>query len=92
MVKTLPVPRKVFIGGSGGELGEILEVIASFDSKVQVTIAAVTIETIAEAEHILSRYDPDYKLVQATIGRGRKIGQYHIVDTNNPVLLFTGIV
>ena len=92
VVRTLPLPRKVFIGGSGGKLAEIMEVIASFDSKVQVTIAAVTIETIAEAEHILSRYDPDYKLVQATIGRGRRIGQYHIVDTNNPVLLFTGSI
>ena len=91
-VKTLPVPDKVFIGGSGGKLAEIMEVIASFNKKVQVTISAVTIETIAEAGDILGRYDPEYDLVQATIGRGRKIGQYHIVDTNNPVMLFTGIV
>ena len=87
-VKKLPVPDKVFIGGSGGKLSEILEVIAAFDKKVQVTVSAVTIETIAEAGEILAAYDPDYDVIQATVGRGRKIGQYHIMDTNNPVMLF----
>lgn len=91
-VKTLPAPDKVFIGGSGGKLPEIMEVIANFNNKVQVTISAVTIETIAEAAETLGHYDPNYDLIQATIGRGRKIGKYHIIDTNNPVMLFTGIV
>lgn len=91
-VKRLPVPDKVFIGGSGGSLGEIMEVIASFDKKVQVTVSAVTLETIAEAGEILSGYDQDYDVISTTIGRGRRIGGYHIMDTNNPVLLFTATV
>lgn len=91
-VKKLPVPTKVFIGGSGGKLNQIMEVIAGFDSPVQVTISAVTIETIAEANEILGKYDPDYDIIQATVGRGRKIGSYHIMDTNNPVMIFTGWV
>ena len=69
-----------------------MEIIASFDKKVQVTVSAVTIETISEAGEILGRYDPDYDVIQATIGRGRKIGRYHIMDTNNPVLLFTAMI
>ena len=44
---------------------------------------------IAEAGEILGRYDETYDVIQATIGRGRKIGSYHIMDTNNPVMLFT---
>lgn len=85
----LPVPDRVFIGGSGGKLDEILALIAGFDRKVRVCIAAVTLETIAEAGEILGRYDETYDVIQATIGRGRKIGSYHIMDTNNPVMLFT---
>lgn len=91
-VEKLPVPDKVFIGGSGGKLDQIMNVIAGFDKKVQVTVSAVTIETIAEAGEILSAYDPDYDVIQATVGRGRKIGKYHIMDTNNPVMLFTAMV
>lgn len=91
-VKKLPVPTKVFIGGSGGKLAQILEVVAGFDRAIPVTISAVTIETIAETHEILGHYDSEYDVIQATVGRGRKIGNYHIMDTNNPVMIFTGIV
>lgn len=91
-IDKLPVPDKVFIGGSAGELEQILEKLASYQKKITVVISAVTLETISEAEHCLAKYDPDYDVIQATIGRGRKIGNYHIMDTNNPVLLFTGNV
>ena len=47
------------------------------------------IETIAEANELLGKYDTDFDVIQATVGRGRKIGSYHIMDTNNPVMIFT---
>ena len=86
---TLPEPDKVFIGGSGKELSQILETIAAFPKKIKVVISAVTIETIAEANELLGKYDTDFDVIQATVGRDRKIGSYHIMDTNNPVMIFT---
>ena len=88
-IDKLPVPTKVFVGGSAGQLSQILEKIASFHANIKVVVSAVTIETISEAGENLGKYDPDYDVIQATIGRGRKIGSYHIVDTNNPVMIFT---
>lgn len=88
----LPAPDKVFIGGSGGKLGEIMKNIAAFDREIRVTVSAVTLETIAEAGEILGNYDADYDVIQATVGRGRKIGSYHIMDTNNPVMIFTATI
>ena len=88
----LPVPDKVFIGGSGGKLGEIMKNIAAFDREIRVTVSAVTLETIAEAGEILGNYDADYDVIQATVGRGRKIGSYHIMDTNTPVMIFTATI
>lgn len=88
----LPAPDKVFIGGSGGKLREILEIIDTFPRTVQVTVSAVTLETIAEAGEILGNYDSDYDVIQATVGRGRRIGSYHIMDTNNPVMIFTATI
>ena len=88
----LPVPDKVFIGGSKGELSQILEKIASFHHKVLVVVSAVTLETISEAEAAIRKYDKDYDVIQATVGRGRRIGSYHIMDTNNPVMLFTAMI
>ena len=73
---TLPEPDKVFIGGSGKELSQILETIAAFPKKIK-------------ANELLGKYDTDFDVIQATVGRGRKIGSYHIMDTNNPVMIFT---
>lgn len=88
-VAKLPEPDKVFIGGSGKEMSQILEIIAAFPKKIKVVISAVTIETIAETNELLGKYDSDFDVIQATVGRGRKIGSYHIMDTNNPVMIFT---
>lgn len=88
----LPEPDKVFIGGSGREMSQILEIIAAFPKKIKVVISAVTIETIAETNELLGKYNPDFDVIQATIGRGRKIGSYHIMDTNNPVMIFTACI
>ena len=91
-VAKLPEPDKVFIGGSGKEMSQILETIAAFPKKIKVVISAVTIETIAETNELLGKYDPDFDVIQATVGRGRKIGSYHIMDTNNPVMIFTAYI
>ena len=88
----LPVPTKVFIGGSTGEMRDILEAISRFPDPVRVVISAVTLETIAEVNENLAIYDPDYRVIQATVGRGKKIGRYHVVDTNNPVMIFTATI
>lgn len=88
----LPEPDKVFIGGSGRELDKILRQIHELHKSVRVVISAVTIETISQISEILEKYDPDYDVIQATVGRGRKIGSYHIMDTNNPVMIFTASV
>ena len=51
-----------------------------------------SIETIAETNELLGKYAPDFDVIQATVGRGRKIGSYHIMDTNNPVMIFTAYI
>lgn len=88
----LPRPDKVFIGGSGGQLEKVIEAIAAFRGNIRVVISAVSIETISQAAEVIERYDPDYEVIQATVGRGRKIGGYHIMDTNNPVMVFTAVI
>lgn len=91
-IEKLPVPDKVFIGGSKGELPLLLEKIASYHKKIMVVVSAVTIETISEAADAIEKYDKNYDVIQATVGRGRKIGSYHIMDTNNPVMIFTAMI
>jgi precorrin-6Y C5,15-methyltransferase (decarboxylating) len=92
IIPELPVPDAVFIGGSGGELEEVLQYLAGLKMQIRVVITAVTVETIAECSEYLGKLDPDYVITQVTAGRSRKIGSYHIMDTNNPVMIFEAVL
>ena len=60
-VAKLPEPDKVFIGGSGKEMSQILETIAAFPKKIKVVISAVTIETIAETNELLGKTSMSFR-------------------------------
>ena len=92
VIPKLPMPDIVFIGGSGGELKKILRYIAGMDMQIKVVITAVTLETVAECGRNLEIYDDHYQVTQITAGRSRKIGSYHIMDTNNPVMIFEAVL
>lgn len=91
-IKKLPCPDTVFIGGSGGDLELIVEHLASFKKAIKVVVSAVTVETLAQACHCLSKYDKDYEMTQISIGKSRRLGNYHIMDNNNPVTLLEAVI
>lgn len=91
VIKELPVPTHVFIGGSGKEMEQIIAHIAGLGSGIKVMAACVTIETLAEVSDIFSRYLDGYELAQLCVSRSRLLGKsYHIMDSNNPVTLAWG--
>lgn len=87
----LPAPEKVFVGGSGGSLEAILEAALAKNPKVQVVIAAVTLETLAQAAAALSHLPfGEAETVQLTVARAQKAGRYHLLTGQNPVFLLSG--
>jgi len=86
-IRRLPRPTHVFIGGSGREMSEILAYIKTLGSGISVMASCVTVETLAEAVQLLKEGFVQYGLVQLNVSRGRTLGSYHILDSNNPVTL-----
>ena len=43
----------IFIGGSGGELGDIIKLLESLEQPVRLVISSVTLDTLSEAVNIL---------------------------------------
>lgn len=82
----LPAPTHAFIGGSGGNLKEILDFLRSKNPRIRIVINAVSMETICEIHEILLSYGiADADLVQIQASRSGKIGQYHLMQAENPV-------
>ncbi|MCR5415594.1 MAG: precorrin-6A reductase [Pseudobutyrivibrio sp.] len=86
----LPAPEFVFIGGSAGRLAEILQKLKAFETPIKVVINAVTIETIAEINNVLKSFNiTDFDLVQISVSKAKKAGDYSVMQGQNPVYIAT---
>ena len=82
----LPPATHAFLGGSGGKMQEILEVLYQKNPQMRVVINAVTLETICEIKEVLSHFEvTDESIVQMQVSRARKAGGYHLMQAENPV-------
>ncbi len=90
-IPSLPVPQKVFIGGSGRELKDILAFICRLGRNIKVITACVTMETQSEALSAYARLGfCDVDMVQVQISRAKPLGSYHILESGHPILLCMG--
>ena len=89
-LKELPVPTHAFIGGSSGNLKEIVALLLEKNRDVRIVINCITLETISEALEILKEYDfADQEAVQLTASRSKEIGKYHLMMGENPIYIIT---
>ncbi|MBR3038905.1 MAG: precorrin-6Y C5,15-methyltransferase (decarboxylating) subunit CbiT, partial [Clostridia bacterium] len=86
----LPAPTHVFIGGSGGNLSEILETALSKNPAVRIVLNTVTAETFAEATAAIKALQlKNEEIVELNVSRSRKVGAYHMMTAQNPVCIFS---
>lgn len=84
----LPAPTHAFIGGSSGNLREILDVLLKKNPKVRIAAAAVTLETVAELTSCIRQYGFQAEIISLQVARSREAGTYHLMTARNPVYLF----
>lgn len=86
----LPKPDVVFIGGSSGNMKEVLEVCLSKNPGVHVVINAIALETIAEVTALLKELPvEDVYISQIQAARAKKLGNYEMMMGQNPVTIFS---
>lgn len=88
--KELPAPSHVFIGGSGGNLKEILLAIFEKNEEAKIVINAITAETFKETmDFVEERKDLTSDVIQVFVSRFKEVGKYHMADAINPVYIIT---
>ena len=86
VMDTFQVPTHAFIGGSSGNLKEIIEALKAKNPHIRIVINAISMETICEIKEILSGYDvKNEDIVQLQVSRSKQIGHYHLMQAENPV-------
>ena len=75
-----------FIGGSGGNLKEIIDSLYRINPNMRVVMNAVSIETIGEIKEILKLpYVANPDVVLAQFSHGRNVTDYTLMSADNPV-------
>lgn len=87
---SLPAPDKVFIGGSSGNLGEIVGVAVGANPMVKVVVTAISLETLSEAMKLFESMGFDAEAVCINTAISEQVGAYHLMKAQNPVYIITG--
>ena len=87
---TWPDPDAVFIGGSGGELGGLIDLIlVRLKPGGRLVMNFVTLENLATATATLSAAKVDWDVVQLQASRSQPILDMHRMAAQNPVWIVT---
>ena len=90
-LRDLPAPDRAFIGGSKGNLAEILALLAQKNPEIRVVINAITLETMTEAISSFQKLGfEDIDIVQIFAAHGKAAGNYHMMQGQNPVFIISG--
>lgn len=91
VLEELPAPDKAFIGGSRGNLSQIINILLKKNPKVRISVNVIALETLAEAVQAFQQQDfEDVDIVQISAARAKELGNYHLMMGQNPVFILTG--
>ena len=89
-LEALPAPTHVFIGGSSGNMKDILELALQKNPQARIVINTVTAESFAEAVTLMKALPvTDREIVELSAAHGRAVGRYHLMTAQNPVFVIS---
>lgn len=84
----LPDPDRVFIGGSGGLLEEIIEAVDKrLKTEGRIILNAVTLDTLTKAVEFLEDHGYTVEVTCVNIAKTRGLTEYKMFEAHNPVYI-----
>jgi precorrin-6Y C5,15-methyltransferase (decarboxylating) len=85
----LPLPERVFIGGSGERLKEIMDYVIKTQVKL-IVVNAATIETMTDAVQCFEGHGFNVAISEISVSRAKTIAGKRHMSALNPVFIITG--
>ena len=88
ILSNLPAPTHAFIGGSGGRLKEIMELLIDKNPKVRMVINSVTLETVGETVKCIKELGlNELETICVSVSRSRTTENVHLMIAQNPIYI-----
>ena len=84
---------KIFIGGSGGELISIMEMIFTSKKNHTIVISAITMETISQITDLVKiakQKGYDTEIIAVNVSKSKEVGPYNMMMAQN--MVFIGVI
>ena len=88
-LEELPVATHAFIGGSKGNLREILWTLYRKNNHMRIVVNAVSMETICQMQELLKELPVEQEeILQLSVTKTKQLGSYHMLQAANPVYIY----
>lgn len=87
---SLPAPDRVFIGGNGGNMGDIIRHVGDKTACSLIVVNAATLESLESAIKHLEAAGFDVSLSQVSVARSRIVDGKRLMSALNPVFIIKG--
>lgn len=84
-----PAPDRVFLGGSSGNMEEILNLVMELNPAVQLVINVIALESLSQAMAWFQKKGWEPEVVCMQVSRAAKRGPYHMMQAQNPIYVLT---
>jgi precorrin-6Y C5,15-methyltransferase (decarboxylating) len=89
-LEELPDPDRVFIGGSGGQLEEIIDSVdRRLKQKGRIVINAVTLDTLTKSVEALEGHGYTVDVACINVSRTRGLSEFKLFEAHNPVYIIS---
>ncbi len=89
-LRGLPAPDRVFIGGSGGNLGDIVKLVNETMSAGIVVINAASLDTVGAALAALDANGFSAEVAEISVSRSKVVAGKRLMSALNPVYIIRG--
>ena len=87
-LKHLPRPTHAFIGGSGGNLKDIIRVLIEKNPDITIAVNSITLETLSGTMECIKEFGlKEKETVCVSVARSRPAGGMHLMTALNPVYI-----
>lgn len=89
VLEEIDIPDAAFIGGSGGQMAEIVKVLCGMNPHIRIVVTTIAIESLYDAVNALSSAGMDPEVCQISAARSRKAGNLHMMTGQNPIFVIS---
>jgi precorrin-6Y C5,15-methyltransferase (decarboxylating) len=89
-LRELPAPDAVFVGGSGGQMSAVFDIVLEKNPRARIVVNAIALESTQAALTAFAAHGLEAELVQVGVSAAKTVAGLHMMMAQNPIFVISG--